>query len=1425
MPDYYSDDPTQFDARSNQSAQNLNQAADAFDSASSRLSQSVSALSTNLLGQIQQVQSGQLAQAVAPGMNPFAQMGALAAASYGRGMNPYAPQMAMAQDMYQRQAQMSLAGMGAAGIMTPFGDPTINPFMTPTQPMYALPTQFLQAYGSPGQPGDPARSRFFFGTGAGSAASLAHQAIATQFFGGFGNDNLEDRVFRYAERNQQYGAENIARLTRDVSGNLASIGGGILGGMALGQLALPIPGVGALAGGVLGGMAGFAVGDAPFGMVDRMARPYRQTAMDMRDYTAPYMRGQRLGGGMSFRETLGLQRDLEKQISRDNFFNAQDYQQLIGMAGETGLFSMTSNKDQALKAVERLGDSVKTLFQLGVKSREQLDVIATSFNQLGINPSSDPHRMANVFTTLAAQAQSAGMSTTQIMQASAPAAQMAMAQGLGPLAGMQMSATNLGFGGGFFRSGMASGFDQAYFGGAQGFGQTLTRANMAMLRTGIGQTMMAGLFAPGSNLMGTLMGQGGSMTPEALIGAVGGHAMDPMGFMGMQAEMPELTQNLGNFLQPAMLDNAMQTYRQLTGDHGQIDLRKFRGFLMAAYGLDEQAALAMTKQIGAMPQIAADARRSIGDQRSILRMEQLRRPTLARQIEKFKERTVDAFATEADVKLHEFGLGVLDTTAQAATGLAGAVGLNDFLRPYGMEFRGGSTWEEFTTGRRVADLGSQSSLLDPVRSLQDAQQADKLLQNLGMSREMVGLSPSQRAGYIQDKQIADRLRAGGPGMESVVRRTLEAAGIQGGDASRFLDSFETRRFTPDQMDALSKRSDLVRRMLDRTTALSPSGGGASHEQMRDIVAQAVGQRYDEDQVANVNVIKGLANYYNPDSDAANRNLKDIAITQLTDAGTREALFKGLSPNDDPLKQRDDFMQRVAQMDPELKGKSLMEIRDNPMLAAKLAQKSAALADTHAAAMSAWRSSIVKNDAIGGALIASAVGTPLAAPVGAAMGAAFGVVHGMVAQGVEHLVNREGQVADQLASTFRGMNDNPGGRELGVEALHKAMEATADNITGAMGYFGQGWTAGSGGSKVREALKAEGQKGLVNARVLSMSSVSNLIRSAGSIAAAKQALIAQGMSPETADATLKQAGATDTNLSASELAANIDSDQQSRLDRAVRDGLMTKDEAAKVSEAAMALRNSGADGAKVTKLLDDQVNNLNAGLAYSRKHLDAGQRDALEDAFRGHFGTAGARDLVSRLQANDMGAVQQAAGLAFTDKAQAAAVQQIAQFVGASGGGRANAQKIKDALEKAGVGKFSDEELAGMDTKGLGAALRQTIVDRLAPGSGGEQPGMRYGKGLSGTAADSERAAETQLKLLSKMEALAGQFDATRVKQTQEAVDKMTSAVGGENSAFVKALNNFTKALSEKNTLTGSIKVDLVRNKGEGTYKMQVPGQT
>jgi hypothetical protein len=630
-----------------------------IEAAAQRSAHSVSALSSNIIAQIAAVSQAGYQQQQMPGMMNAAMMAQMSPQMSG--------QHAMAQDamMMGYQAMGPAQGGFGPAMTTPYGDPTVDMFrQSGGASPYAINPGFAAGYAPPGAPGDPRKGNTFFSMGEGSLFDIGRMAASSALFGRIGNDNLEDRMYRNVNRRSEYFSTNMRTVQDYMAGDVAF---GAAGAMIGGAMGAPFGGVGGLAGSVAGGMLGSAVGNYATTAIQDMAKPYADMASDLRQYTAPFIRGNRLGGGMSQREQFQSQRELGRKVASDNFFTASEYGDMQGLAGESGVFQFTGSKDKAMAALDKMGESVKTMYALGVKSREMLKTIDQALGSFGINPAGDPKSLASFLQTMSGSAMSANMSLPQMLSATAPAAQMFASQGIGMAAGARIAGMNLGAGGDLFRSGKLGGFDNAYFGGAEGFGNAVTQGTASLYRTPIGEAMLSSMFAPGGQNLRRVM-DGQTLSVDQIVMGAGQHASHALRYVGMQALMPQLTQNMGGEMQTGIMQTYIKTYREQMGVKGAINPEDFLGYLVST-GIPKDQALAMYKFMGSAGSVASGIRRSASDQVQMNQIEGMRSPTIFRKMEKGYERSFGKFANDISSGLNEWNAGAGEAIEEWSTGI------------------------------------------------------------------------------------------------------------------------------------------------------------------------------------------------------------------------------------------------------------------------------------------------------------------------------------------------------------------------------------------------------------------------------------------------------------------------------------------------------------------------------------------------------------------------------------------------------------------------------------------------------------------------------------------------------------------------------------------------------------------------------------
>lgn len=736
----------------------VQRAINSVEQAAARAASSISGLSANVTGAIANQAANMGYGPSGPGVGN-ALMPGLTAHMLGGQNSAYDPRSTLARDvMMQQYAAMgpSAGGMGP-GITTPFGDATINVFRQPqAAPQFQVPLSYLSSFAPPGQPGDPRRDRLVFGQGEGSLIDMGWMVGGKMTTGRIGNDNLEDRMFRNIDRRAQFFAQNL----QDVETFMASdVAGGFLGGAAGATLGSGFGGpVGGLAGGIVGGVLGQAAGNLTAATLGQISKPYEQMSQDFRTLTTPFVRGEKLGGGLSYREGFQVQRELAQKLAGDNFFNQQEFGDLINMAGETGVFKFSGNKDQALSAIDKLGESVKTLYALGVKSRDMLSEIDKSLGVFGVNPGQSPGQTANFYQAMAISAQSAGISVSQMTTEVAPAAQLFASQGIGMQAGARIAGLNRGIAGDLFRSGGLGAFENAYYGGAEGYAQKLTTGTAAMLRTPVGQAFTASMMAPGmENLQKAMRGE--TLDIPDIISGVGNYASNPGKFLGMQMLMPKLTQQLGpEVLQMGILNTQIQQYRNVTGNAtGPINPEEFIGIMSRVNGLSEDEAMAQYDLITNAGKAADGMRRSSRDQYNIARIEAMRSPGIERGLSKFYDRTVGLFGARVSADLGEFNANI-------------ARNINRFL-----------------TGTYDYELGGTGSeaIDSPMALRSQSLEAEKFLREVGMSSRPTPRSPEEMTVSGTEETVADAL--GGPMVETQFKEMARGAGEDEGQVASYVE--------------------------------------------------------------------------------------------------------------------------------------------------------------------------------------------------------------------------------------------------------------------------------------------------------------------------------------------------------------------------------------------------------------------------------------------------------------------------------------------------------------------------------------------------------------------------------------------------------------------------------------------------------------
>ena len=650
----------------------VEQAISKMQAMADKLANSVGGYSSNVLGASVDATSrmagaGQPGPGLTPGLftSSAIPQTMMAAQMAMQGSGAMSPQAAIARDalMMQYNAMGPSSGFGPA-LTTPWGDPTVNMFRQQSAP-HQFNAGFLPVFGPPGAPGDDMHKAGFM-RGPGGAGDMASMMIHRALGWGIGNDNLDDAMIRNIERRTEGFGERVAAAGRYGMFNMTGSG---LGSWAGGALGTVVGGpVGTVVGGILGGFVGDKIGGSIDATVGRLARPFHDAGADFRQYTAPYIQGDRAGGGLSFRQMLDTQKDLAKRMTSDTWFTANEYADLIKIAGETGVFKMTGTKEQALKAIDTLGESVKALHQMGVQSRNMLKEIDQAVGSFGIDVR-NPQQMGAFYATMASTAQTAGLTTSQMTAAAAPAAQLFGSQGLGFKTGAEIFAYHRAGAGALGRHGRFGAMERTYFGDQEGFAQALSQGTAAAFRTPIGEAAIMSMFGGGMDNLRTMLGGGGLSVTDIINGAGSIAADDPERYLGLRARMPWLMQKLpGEAMDRMMINMAMGTFRDTHGG-GKIDAEQFLTHLMTAYNQDATSANARITQIAGFGDIARDLRKSTRDQLQIQSMEGLRAPGLRRRFEKLVEGSLGLAAKDLSTGMSKFGHEISKNLEEQFTGV------------------------------------------------------------------------------------------------------------------------------------------------------------------------------------------------------------------------------------------------------------------------------------------------------------------------------------------------------------------------------------------------------------------------------------------------------------------------------------------------------------------------------------------------------------------------------------------------------------------------------------------------------------------------------------------------------------------------------------------------------------------------------------
>ena len=1435
-------------------------AVDDVEKAAQRIASSVSGLSANLVGNAMaaNMPGGMPAagSALSPAMNAvwLAQQQRLSMPS----MNPYA---AVAQDAYQQQIMAAgaspLGGFGPS-LTTPMGTATVNLFRPPAAGPFNLPIDYLRQFGPTGAPGDPGRSHLAYGTGAGSLFDMARMSLGMRMFGRISNNNLEDRMFHNLERRRESFAENVRDVRRFLTYELGpELGGAALGGMI--GTAFGGPGVGAFVGGTIGGLGGMAV-NATLGAV---ARPYENMSREFQQYTAPFIRGDRVGGGLDLRGRLGAMRDIARSVSGDSFFTSREYQDFIRVAGETGQFQFTGSTQQALDAVRNVRESVATLLKVGVAARDSMKTIDTLLNNMGIS-GQNPRMFANAMQNMAISAQSAGVSTAQMVQMAAPAAQLFMSQGIGPATGAQIYALNAAGAQAMFRGGTVGAVDNAYFGGAQGLAQSLTQGTAAMLRTPLGQTVMSGMFAPGGDLLRRMM-QGGSVSFQDAMGAAGRQAQDPFMFGFKRLAQPWLTQQLGSQLQSGMDDFSLGVFKDMfpnfVDPNGKVSPEHYVMFGQTAWGWTDDQTMAQYRKIQGGATQAMDIRRSARDAMAMDRMENLRGPTLGRRLKKWWVDVAGVPATNLMADLGESSADFADSAMNSLLGIhrykTGDLGRltgqplmmqmyyqqnNETLEGGGLG-SGGALVPVSAGGSRADYRGAQEATLRRIANdpALEAQYLD-LARRGGMTAEgaQSALDAIRRGGRPADMAAVNRLTdvtgaTLNTGLASAIRDYQDRNSSFRGSVTQAINA----SFAPEDREA-ARRAMMADEGYFRGRRVDPAVTQQALALGQDIV-----QREQAYQRENLDTLSGLRAFREGNKGARGTGAADAAMLIDAMGGRQNAIQRLIETQDkygpdgfQQKKERQTF-ENVAQS---LFGKSLDQL--NPTERARIGTALSSMSNRQAY----WDTVNTGSIAAGvagfglGAATAAGVASPLllggplgwlgygASIVGGGLAGAagmFGIGHGL-GRAVQDagLSGKERTLAHLADEGDKAMLD---ASQMSLEGLDKERQKAIGGMA----------------NELRGALKhGTAQEQMLNSQLVARMAVTKILGTAST--------------PGQVQARLRQAGITGDKLE--QLGINLDDFQadpgkyalgyhqklQAEISKATggqRDALMEAQQyiysRSNMGDITKALQGAGtltgiqerfAQASAVSVLPESQPRIMDAMRGVK---LDAGQDMAT--LIKGVGGVDG-RDIsgtraffqVLKRSTQAQGQLGLSAGMAGTvadlagqvERGDAIGQEQVERLIAqlhpgyaASEDGRAEIKRYAKGL----VGKYQEGVSAGGAKKAeqqdaMGLLVTQAGVSALSQGEqGAEIGGGSLGGGILGPDATSgiQQAARDQLKAAQQIEKFASNFSkasldtfASQVGSLKDSIDK-----GDGLTTSVQALNQKLEAIINASSSGGvSVKV-------------------
>lgn len=554
--------------------------------------------------------------------------------SHVRGGNYLDPNVAFKQHLTQHMLGGFVGANSpfAPGVRGMYNEPLLYPSFTPTD--YNYPQGFLR--GSPVFMSDYHKQswgKFFHETGH-LAGHVGLHALGIHI-PPHGQYRYDLPVYSTFQKE----ADEFSKALMKPIGAAESVvrfGGSVLGGYgaatSMVSLAGLIPGVGSLVSklprflnpGLIPslGLMGVELGLAELHRGMQVSREYMDIGQYMRDSSAPFIRSNRLSGGLSFEQSAQFQEKLGRSVAKDMWLSRSDYSDIIKLSNDAGYIQMFNSVDQISTAVDNIAGNVKALYQLGTKIKNTLETTKI-LSSIGIDLSQDATRNAALLSNISTAAFQAGKPVETLIQNLRSAGQMGLQQNLSMTTGVGAYTTSAGLTGELFRTGNLNMSTVALMGGKDNMEQNLMNVFMKMMRTPIGN--ITGMLMTQNYLRtGRIEGQGSFNNFLNKMHTLA----SPEEYAKMQFLSPFITDEISKKDPSALIMNAtnvyMDAYGQVLNPGGKMD-PYLLAMALQKQGFTPEEVRTFLLNLKNAPEIAKNTRQSVHQQMVRTQLENARK--------------------------------------------------------------------------------------------------------------------------------------------------------------------------------------------------------------------------------------------------------------------------------------------------------------------------------------------------------------------------------------------------------------------------------------------------------------------------------------------------------------------------------------------------------------------------------------------------------------------------------------------------------------------------------------------------------------------------------------------------------------------------------------------------------------------------------